>query len=159
MDQYSRKIIGFEVKAGPLTGDDIAKMFVNILADKSLPKYLSTDNDPLFNSIIWNLLIKSLEIKSLKSIPGKPTSHPFVERLIGSCRREYMDKVFFFIEVDLARKLDFYKIYFNQGRVHASLGGNIPLHKSGDLEIKKANLSNYDWKSFCNGLYKLPFAA
>jgi putative transposase len=159
MDQYSRRIVGFEVKAGPLTGDDIAKMFVNLLADMPVPKYLSTDNDPLFNSIIWKLLIKSLGIETLKSIPGKPTSHPFVERLIGSCRREYMDEVFFFNEVDLERKLDSYKKYFNHGRVHASLGGSIPLQKTGDLEIKQANLSNFGWKLFCNGLYKLPIAA
>jgi putative transposase len=36
MDHFSRRIVGFEVKTGPLTGDDIAKMFVNLLADINL---------------------------------------------------------------------------------------------------------------------------
>lgn len=99
MDQYSRTIKGFAVKAGSLSGIDIALMFCEITG-KTIPKYLSTDNDPLFNSSMWQFVIGGLEIETLKSEPGRPWTHPFVERLIGSCRREFTDHIFFFTEID-----------------------------------------------------------
>jgi hypothetical protein len=39
----------------------------------------------------------------IKSLPYAPVSHPFVERLIGTIRREYLDRVFFWTAVDLAQ--------------------------------------------------------
>jgi hypothetical protein len=46
-----------------------------------------------------------MEIEEVKS-PYAPVSHPFVERLIRTIQREYLDRVFFCNAVDLARKLD-----------------------------------------------------
>lgn len=158
MDQYSRKIIGFAVKAGALTGMDIALMFCEIAGEK-VPKFLSTDNDPLFKSLMWQFIVDGLEIKTLKSQPGKPWTHPFVERLIGSCRREFTDHVFFFNEVDLKRKLENYQAYFNDGRVHYGLFGKVPMQKAGDIEIKQAEISNYRWRTYCSGRFQVPFAA
>jgi len=158
MDQYSRRIIGFAVKAGSLSGMDIALMFCEICG-KTLPKFLSTDNDPLFESAMWQLVVGGLGFETLKSEPGKPWTHPFCERLIGSCRREYTDHIFFFGEVDLKRKLQKYQEYFNEGRVHYSLGGNVPSQRAGDLEIGLADPSDYRWKSYCNGRFHVPIAA
>jgi hypothetical protein len=42
----------------------------------------------------------------MKSVPCALLSHPFVERLIGTIRREYFDQVFFWNAADLARKLN-----------------------------------------------------
>jgi hypothetical protein len=39
--------------------------------------------------------LRVLEIEEIKSVPSAPVSHPFVERLIGTIRREYFDRVFF----------------------------------------------------------------
>jgi hypothetical protein len=36
-----------------------------------------------------------LEIDEIKSVPGNPVSHPFVERIIGPTRREYLDHQIF----------------------------------------------------------------
>jgi len=158
MDQYSRRIIGFAVKAGSLSGMDIAMMFLETMGE-TIPTFLSTDNDPLFKSTMWQFVIYGLELNPLKSEPRKPWTHPFVERLIGSCRREYTDNIFFFGEVDLRRKLKKYQEYFNKGRVHYGLSGNVPSQRVGDIAIKQAEVSNYRWKSYCNGRYKVPLAA
>ena len=158
MDQYSRKIKGFAVKAGSLSGIDIALMFCEITG-KTIPKYLSTDNDPLFKSSMWQFVIGGLEIETLKSEPGRPWTHPFVERLIRSCRREFTDHIFFFTEIDLRRKLKKYQAYFNEGRVHYSLNGKVPSQKAGEIEINKAEISNYRWNSYCHGRFQVPAAA
>jgi transposase InsO family protein len=48
MDQYTRRIIGFAIHKGNLSGGTACFMLKKILADKGYPKYLSSDNDPLF---------------------------------------------------------------------------------------------------------------
>jgi hypothetical protein len=56
-----------------------------------MSKYLSTDNDPLYRFHQWQANLRVLELTEIKSIPYVPLSHPFVERLIGTLRREYWD--------------------------------------------------------------------
>jgi hypothetical protein len=95
------------------------------------PKYLSTDHDPLFRFHRWLANLRVIEVEEIKSVPYAPVSHPLVERLIGTIRREYLDRVFFWNAVDLARKLNEYKDYYNAHRVHRSLGGTTPAQCAG----------------------------
>ena len=44
-------------------------------------------------------------MEEIKTVPDIPWSHPFVERLIGTIRREFLDHIMFWISVDLERKL------------------------------------------------------
>jgi hypothetical protein len=66
-----------------------------------LPNYLSSDNDPLFLYHRWLANLRILDIDEIKSVLYTPTSHTFVERLIGTVRREFLDHIFFWNRVDL----------------------------------------------------------
>ena len=88
-----------------------------------------------------------------------PISHPFVERLIGAIRREFLDKTLFWNAVDLQRKLEAFQIYYNHNHFHASLEGNTPAQVSGEPNIRQANLESYRWQTHCRGLVQLPMAA
>ena len=48
MDQFTRRIIGYAIHVGHCDGVSYCRMFNEIISGKSLPKYLSSDNDPLF---------------------------------------------------------------------------------------------------------------
>ena len=95
MDVFSRRIIGFGVHAGDVAGVAVCRMFNSAIAGQPLPKHISTDHDPLFRFHRWRANLRVCEIAEVKSVPYVPTSHPFVERLIGTVRREYLDRVFF----------------------------------------------------------------
>ena len=95
MDQFTRRIIGFGVQAGDVEGVALCRMFNTAISTQGAPRYLSPDNDPLFRYHRWQANLWILEISKIKSIPYTPVSHPFVERLIGTIRREYLDRVFF----------------------------------------------------------------
>jgi len=82
-----------------------------------------------------------------------------VERLIGTIRREFLDHTLFWNAVDLERKLELFKDYYNHSRTHASLDGNTPAEISGGHQLLHAKLSNYSWLSHCNGLFQTPIAA
>ena len=113
MDVFTRRIIGFAVDRANLCGVSVCRMFNRIIAGKALPRHLSCDHDPLFRFDRWraNLRIlevanlRILEVEEIKSIPYVPVSHPFVERLIGTIRREFLDHVLIWNAVDLEQKL------------------------------------------------------
>ena len=88
-------------------------------------------------------------------------SHPFIERLIGTIRRELLDQVPYWNSSDLERKLMNFKDYYNRNRIHASLGGVTPDSKASDdsADDNVVSLHEYRWKSHCRGLYQLPVAA
>ena len=161
MDQFTRRIVGFAVHAGDCDGIAYCRMFNQIIAGKSLPTYLSADNDPLFLFHRWKANLRVLDIGELKSVPGTPTSHPFIERVIGTTRREYLDQLFFFNGVDLQRKLDLFQDYYNENRAHSSLNMKTPRMMAMENACEKniASIDDYHWKSHCNGLYELPVVA
>ena len=88
-----------------------------------------------------------------------PTSHPFIERLIGTIRIEYHDRLFFWNAQDLERKLAAFQHYYNEHRAHLSLKGSTPLLAIDNAQTQHAKLDNYSWQSHCNGLYLTPIAA
>ncbi len=161
LDQYTRRIIGFAVHAGDCDGIAYCRMFNAIVSGKSLPKYLSSDNDPLFLFHRWKANLRIIDVEEIKTVPGVPTSHPFVERIIGSVRREYLDHIPFFNERDLQKKLDLFQRYYNETRAHSSLEMKTPKEMASDekLDKKVASLDNYRWQAHCRGLYQLPIAA
>jgi transposase InsO family protein len=134
-------------------------MFNSAVPTKGVPRYLSSDNDPLFEYHRWQANLRILEIKEIKSVPYTPISHPFIERLIGTIRREYLDQTLFWNVVDLERKLSDFQSYYNHHRTHSSLGGDTPDKDAGVASKLPINLDNFRWQTYCRGLYQLPIAA
>ena len=159
MDVFTRRIIGFGVAPTDLDGPVICQMFNRAIAKQTPPKYLSSDNDPLFRFHRWRANLRILEVDEIKTIPCTPPSHPFVERLIGTVRREYLDRTLFWNRGDLERKLDNYQAYYNQHRCHTGLAGATPAERSGVPAQPIAKLESYTWRQHCNGLFQTPIAA
>ena len=159
MDVFTRRIIGVGVHAGDVDGIAVFRMFNSTVAGQPLPKHISTDHDPLFRFHRWRANLRVCEIDEIKSVPYVPRSHPFVERLIGTIRREYLDRVFFWNSVDLTRKLAAFRDYYNAHRVHRSLGGTAPDHRAGLSTRALATFEHYNWRHHCGGLFQIPVAA
>ena len=159
MDQYSRKIIGFAVNKGPVDGANLCRMFNEIASGRSTPARLSHDNDPLFRYHLWTCNMSIYGIDEVWSVPFTPTSHPFCERAIGTVRREFTDKILFWNNTDLGRKLNSYRGYFNNARIHSGIGGSRPQLKYRDIPAKNGSPSDLKWKKYCRGLFNVPEAA
>src|SRR5208283_2370259 len=156
MDVFTRRIIGFGVAAANLDGIRVCRMFNRAIARQTLPRHLSSDHDPLHR---WRANLRVLEVDEIKTIPGTPRSHAFVERLIGTIRREYLDRIWFWNQTDLERKLEDYKVFYNQFRCHTGLTGVTPAQRSGAPPPPFAHLNSYRWRQHCNGLFQTPAAA
>ena len=94
----------------------------------------------------------------IKTVPYVPLSHPFVERLVGTVRREYLDRTLFWTSVDLEDKLLEFQNYYNGHRTHTSLERRTP---DQDTSVSRplADLHSYRWQPHCQGLYQTPIAA
>jgi putative transposase len=122
MDQFTRRITGFGVHAGTVDGVALCRMFNRAIRGQLwMPKNLSSDNDPIYRFHQWQANLRILEMTEIKTIPYVPLSHPFVERLIGTVRREYMDHTMFWTAADLENELLDFKTYFNDHFTHTSL--------------------------------------
>jgi len=157
MDQFTRRIVGFGVHGGIVDGVALCRMFHRAIRGQPIPKYLSSDHDPLYRFHQWQANLRVLGITEIKTVPYVPTSHPFVERLIGTIRREYLDRTLFWTAVDLESKLSEFKDYYNRHRTHASLAGKTPEESPGVNVC--VTLKSYRWKEHCHGLFQTPTAA
>ncbi len=159
MDQFTRRIIGFGVHAGVVDGPAICRMFNGAIHGSGTPSRLSSDHDPLFEFHRFKANLRILGVTEVKTVPYAPLSHPFVERLIGTIRREFLDQVPFWTARDLGRKLSRFKDYYNDHRSHHALNGDTPSVQSRKMQPKVVNINNFQWRSHGHGLYQLPVAA
>jgi putative transposase len=75
MDQFTRRIVGFGIHRGIVDGMALCRMFRDAIRIKSLPKYLSTDNDPLYRFHQWQANLRILEVTEIKTVPGVSRIH------------------------------------------------------------------------------------
>ena len=159
MDQFTRRLGGVGVPRGPVDAPSLCRMCNAAIHGRGAPRHLSTDHDPLFEAHRWTANLRLLEIDEIKTVPHVPLSHPFVERLIGTMRREFLDHVLFWNAGDLERKLATFQAYYNAARSHASWEGYTPLGFAGERTAARAEFNHVRWISHCRGMVQLPAAA
>jgi Integrase core domain len=103
-------------------------MFNHATCGQSLPTYLSEDHDPLYRFHQWQANLRILDIRKIKTVPYVPCSHPVVERLIGTVRRECLDRMVFWTAADLERKLVDFQQHYNEHRTMRGRAGR-PVHQ------------------------------
>jgi len=74
-------------------------------------------------------------------------------------RREYLDRMLFWNESDLERKLEAFKEYDNGYRIHQSLDHKTPEEAAGKDPPPPADPKHFGWRSHCQGLFQTPMAA
>ena len=125
-------------------GVALCRMFNSAISTRCASKYISSDNDPLFQYQQWQANLRILRVDEIKSVPYTPISHRFIERLIETIRREYLDHILFWNAQDLERKLADFRQYHNRDRVYQSPGGNTPAVVYGDpLPLRAKNQQRF----------------
>jgi len=104
----------------------LCRMFNRATRGQPLPTYRRADHDPLYRFHQWQGNLRILNIREIKTVPYVPRSHPVVERLIGTVRRECLDRMLFWTAADLERKLVEFQQYYNEHRTHTRQAGRPP---------------------------------
>jgi putative transposase len=119
-----RRILHFNVTAHPTaewTGQQLREAF----PFDQLPRYLLRDRDAIFG-IAFREQVRDMGIHEVRCTPRSPWQRAYVERVIGSIRRECLDHVLVFHETSLRRILRSYFAYYHRSRTHLSLGKDSP---------------------------------
>jgi len=123
-----RRVLHFNVTAHPTaewTGQQLREAF----PFEHLPRYLLRDRDAIFGDE-FRRQVRDMGTHEVLSTPRSPWQRAYVERVIGSIRRECLDHVIVFHESSLRRTLDSYFDYYHRSRTHLSLGKDSPEPRS-----------------------------
>ena len=122
-----RKVVHFNITASP-TAAWTAQQLVNAFPYDTAPKYLLRDRDSIYGSVFVQR-VEGMGIKQKLIAPRSPWQNPYVERLVGSIRRECLDRVIVFHERQLRHLLESYFQYYHQVRPHRSLSHDSPISR------------------------------
>jgi transposase InsO family protein len=119
-----REIVHFNVTEHP-TARWTAQQIVEAFPIDTAPRYLLRDRDAIYGKTVQQR-IKSLAIEDVLTAPRSPWQNPFVERVIGSIRRDCLDHIIVLNERHLRRVLREYFSYYHGCRTHLSLNKDSP---------------------------------
>jgi putative transposase len=93
----------------------------------SAPPYLLRDRDQAFTD--WSQTAKAMDIHEVVTAPRSPWQNAYVERFIGSVRRECLDHVIVCSQTGLRRTLQAYREYYQRSRTHLALDKDAPVSR------------------------------
>jgi len=123
-----RRILHFNVTAHP-TAEWTAQQLREAFPFDQLPRYLLRDRDGIFGEA-FRRQVRAMSIHDVLSTARSPWQRAYVERVIGSIRRECLDHVIVFNEASLRRILRRYVAYYHGSRPHLSLEKDSPDRRS-----------------------------
>ena len=135
LSQNRRQIVHFNVTTHP-SAQWTAQQIVEAFPFDTAPRYLLRDRDGVYRKTVQRG-INSLAIEEVITAPRSPWQNPFVERVIGSIRRECLDHVIVLNERHLRRILREYFHYYNTCRTHLSLNKDPPEPRMVETSVLK----------------------
>lgn len=121
---HRRRVVHFNVTEHS-TAHWTAQQIVDAFPNDTAPSYLLRDHDHVYGEPFRHR-VKVMRIDEILTTPHSPWQNPFVERLIGSVRRECLDHVVVLGEWHLRRILTRYFTYYHRARTHLALDKDAP---------------------------------
>jgi transposase InsO family protein len=119
-----RRIVHFNVTAHP-TAEWTVQQLREAFPFEQIPRYLLRDRDRIFAGEFCKD-VKAMGIKEVLSAPRSPWQRAYVERVIGTIRRECLDHVIVLNEASLYRHMKSFLAYYHESRTHLSLSKDAP---------------------------------
>ena len=128
--QDRRMVVHFNATANP-TAAWTAQQITEAFPDETAPRFLIRDRDGIYGQV-FQQRIRNMGIEEVVTTPRSPWQNPYVERLLGSIRRECLNHVIVLNERHLLRILRSYFAYYHESRTHLSLDRNSPIQREVD---------------------------
>jgi transposase InsO family protein len=122
-----RDLVWINVTTHP-TAEWVARQITEAFPWDGAPGYMIRDRDRIYGAVVTRRL-RAMGIRDKPIAPASPWQNGFVERLIGSIRRECVDHIIVLGEVHLRQILKSYARYYNETRTHLALGKDAPVFR------------------------------
>ena len=142
LSHHRRKIVHVNVTDHP-TSAWATHQLTNAFYDEETPKFLIRDRDKIFGRVFTES-VSALGIRPILTAYRSPWQNGYVERVIGSIRRECLDHLIVVNETHLRGILQNYIHYYNTQRTHLGIGKDSPQPREvqGSGKIDKAAVAN-----------------
>jgi transposase InsO family protein len=120
-----RKVVHFGVTANP-TAEWTAQQITEAFPWDEAPRFLIRDRHCTYGQAFRDR-VTAMGIEDLPTAPRSPWQNGYVERVIGSVRRECLDHIIALDERHLRRTLNSYFAYYNKARTHLALDKDAPI--------------------------------
>jgi transposase InsO family protein len=134
-----RRLVWTNVTVNP-TAEWIARQVTDAFPWDEAPRYLIRDRDTAYGVVVTRRL-RAMGIRDRPITPRSPWQNGYVERLIGSIRRECLDHVVVLGEAHLRQLLANYATYYNAAHTHLALDKDAPLHRPTQTVGRIASVS------------------
>jgi transposase InsO family protein len=136
---HRRRVVHVSITEHPTAAWTVQQV-VDAFPWDEAPRYLLRDRDHIY-SASFRQRVHNMGIEEVITAPRSPWQNPYVERLIGSIRRECLDHVIVLHERHLRRLLTGYFHYYHRWRTHRALDMDCPLprpiQRPGDDSIRE----------------------
>jgi putative transposase len=119
-----RKILHLNVTQHP-TADWLSRQVTEAFPWDTAPRYLLRDRDRSYGRC-FSERVEAMGISEVVAAPRSPWQNAYVERVVGSIRRECLDQIVVVNERRLRRILSQYVSYYHRSRTHLSLDKDCP---------------------------------
>lgn len=136
-----REVIHFNVTEHP-TAEWTTQQIVEACPWDITPKYLLRDRDGVYGTA-FQKRVRNLGINEVRTAPQSPWQNPYVERIIGSIRRDCLDHLIIGNANHLKRKLTSYIEYYHQDRTHLGLEKETPHRRSTQVKPRNGKLIKF----------------
>ena len=124
LSHHRRRIVHVRTTEHP-TAEWAAQQIIEAFPENTTPRWLLRDRDAIYGEL-FRRRVAGMSIGEVVTSPSSPWQNPYVERLIGSIRRECLDHVIVLNEMHLRRTLARYVSYYHGARTHLSLAKDAP---------------------------------
>ena len=128
-----RRILHVGVTAHPTAEWTAQQLREAFPGDGTEPRFLLRDNDAIYGET-FEECVRGMGLTQLLTAHKSPWQTPYVERVIGTLRRECLDHILPMGERHLLRTLVSYRDYYNTCRTHQSLDGDTPVSRPAECE-------------------------
>ena len=119
-----RRVLHFNVTEHP-TAVWAAQQIIEAFPEDGAPRYLLRDRDGIYGHC-FTTRIEGMGIEQVRITARSPWQNCYVERAIGSIRRECLNHMIVLSEQHLRRILKSYFRYYHESRTHLSLSKDAP---------------------------------
>lgn len=125
MDEFTRECL-MSLAARSIPSGKVLDVLQWLVALHGAPEHLRSDNGPEFIAHQIKAWLKHSGCQTLYIEPGHPWENPFIERFIGTLRRECLNRFLFENMAEAQHIIEQWRQEYNRHRPHSALGYRTP---------------------------------
>lgn len=134
VDEFTRECLAIDV-ARKLTSDDVLERLAWLMATRSVPEHIRSDNGPEFTADVVRDWLSKVGVKTLFIEPGSPWENGYVESFNGKLRDELLEREIFYSLQEAKVLIEMWRKHYNTVRPHSALGYKPPAPESTRVGI------------------------